>query len=70
MVEEVVVAIKGEEPREAESRERGVGVTREVSVIGVAEGLVEQPIALMYEIFVFLDAENKAVLLVLVCTRD
>lgn len=64
-----MVATKGEEPREAESRERVVGVTREVSVIGLAEGLAEQPIALRYEIFVFLDAENKAVLLVLVCTR-
>lgn len=41
MAEEVVVATKGEEAREAKSGERGVGVTREVSVIGVAKELAE-----------------------------
>ena len=36
-----MVATKGEEAREAKSGERGVGVTREVSVIGVAKELAE-----------------------------
>ena len=36
-----MVATKGEEAREAKSGERGVGVTREVSVIGVAKELAK-----------------------------